>query len=54
MTRVLVAYASKHGATKGISEFIGEKLRSHNLIVDVHDVNDPVNVSDYFVIGSAL
>lgn len=56
MKRVLVAYASKHGATKGIAEFIAEKLRSHNLIVDVHDVRDKVDVKDYdaFVIGSAL
>ena len=55
-TRVLVAYASKHGATKGIAEFIGEKLLQRGLAVDVlqaGQVQDP-GAYDAFVLGSAL
>ncbi len=54
--RVLVAYASKHGATKGIADFIGERLRQGGLQVDVLDVDGVKSVGDYdaFVIGSAL
>jgi len=54
--KVLVAYASKYGSTKGIAEFIGEKLRSHGLDVDVKDAalaGDPSGY-DAFVVGSAL
>ena len=53
---ILVAYASKHGATKGIAEFIGEKLRTRGLDVNVFDVgqvDEPVRY-DAFVVGSAL
>jgi len=54
--KVLVAYASKHGSTKGIAEFIGEKLHVRGLDADVLDVGDVQNVAKYdaFVIGSAL
>lgn len=55
--RILVAFASKHGSTKGIADFIGEKLRQHGVQkVDVLDVEQVDNVGDYdaFVIGSAL
>ncbi len=54
--RVLVAYASKHGATKGIADFIGERLRQVGWQVDVLDVDEVESVGDYdaFVIGSAL
>jgi menaquinone-dependent protoporphyrinogen oxidase len=54
--RVLVAYASKTGFTKGIAEFIGERLREHGAQVDVQDVNSAKNLAGYdaFVIGSAL
>jgi menaquinone-dependent protoporphyrinogen oxidase len=54
--KVLVAYASKHGSTKGIADFIGEKIREKGLQVDVLEVEQVKNVGDYdaFVIGSAV
>jgi menaquinone-dependent protoporphyrinogen oxidase len=54
--RVLVAFASKTGSTKGIADFIGEKLRGHGLQVDVQDVGSVRSAGDYdaFVIGSAV
>ena len=54
--KVLVAYASKHGATKGIADFIGERLRQGGIQVDVFDVDQVKSAGDYdaFVIGSAL
>ena len=54
--RLLVAYASKHGSTKGIAEFIGERLRQRKVYVDVIDVNDAQDLRFYdaFVIGSAV
>jgi menaquinone-dependent protoporphyrinogen oxidase len=54
--KVLVAYASKYGATKGIAEFIGEKLRQGGLEADVQDASSVRNAENYdaFVIGSAL
>ena len=54
--KVLVAYASRYGSTKGIAEFIGERLRQHGLEVDVQDVDAARDESSYdaFVVGSAL
>jgi menaquinone-dependent protoporphyrinogen oxidase len=54
--RVLVAYASKYGSTKGIAEFVGEKLRQEGMQVDVQEVGTVRNAADYdaFVIGSAV
>jgi menaquinone-dependent protoporphyrinogen oxidase len=54
--RVLVAYASKAGSTKGIAEFIGEKLGKNGTLVDVSDVGSASDLDKYdaFVIGSAL
>ncbi len=54
--KVLVAYASKYGSTKGIADFIGEKLRQQAIQVDVKEVGAIRNASDYraFVIGSAV
>ena len=54
--RVLVAYASRAGSTKGIAEFIGEKLRENGTQVDVSDVGSASDLDKYdaFVIGSAL
>ncbi|GAB3785099.1 flavodoxin domain-containing protein [Nocardioides ungokensis] len=52
--RVLVAYATKYGATAGIAERIGETLGRSGLDVDVVDVDraDPAGY-DAFVLGSA-
>lgn len=54
--RILVAYASRAGSTKGIAEFIGEKLKECGADPDVQAVGSSENLSDYdaFVIGSAL
>jgi len=54
--RVLVAYASRSGSTKGIAEFVGERLREHGAQVDVQGVEAGKNLADYdaFVIGSAV
>jgi menaquinone-dependent protoporphyrinogen oxidase len=54
--RVLVAYASKAGSTKGIAEFIGDRLRERGTQVDVEGVEAAKNLADYdaFVIGSAV
>jgi menaquinone-dependent protoporphyrinogen oxidase len=52
---VLVAYASRHGATRGIAERITETLRRHDLDVSLKSVEDAgrVDLYDAFVIGSA-
>jgi len=54
--KVLVACASKYGSTKGIADFIGEKLRQQGMQVDVQEVRSVKNAADYdaFVIGSAV
>ena len=54
--KVLVAYASKTGFTKGIAEFIGERLRFRGLQVDVLEVSTIKVVAGYdaFVVGSAV
>jgi len=55
MSRVLVVYASRHGATAGIAERIGEVLRSAALdvvITDAAERPDPAGF-DAYVIGSA-
>jgi menaquinone-dependent protoporphyrinogen oxidase len=55
MTQVLVVYATKHGATRGIAERICETLRSQELDCSIADAKDePVTSgADAFVIGSA-
>jgi menaquinone-dependent protoporphyrinogen oxidase len=55
MQKVLVVYASRHGATAGIAERIGEVMRAEGLDVTVEDaalVPDPREF-DAYVIGSA-
>jgi menaquinone-dependent protoporphyrinogen oxidase len=53
--KVLVAYASRHGATAGIAERIAAGLRSAGLQADVFPVTDVGDVTAYdaFVIGGA-
>jgi len=54
--KVLVAYASKAGSTKGIAEFIGEKLRARGVPAEVYDVGAVHRPEDYdaFVVGSGV
>ncbi len=53
--RVLVAYASRHGATRGIAERIAESLRAAGLEAEARPVGEVKSVAAYdaFVIGSA-
>jgi menaquinone-dependent protoporphyrinogen oxidase len=53
--KILVAYASKHGATKGIAERIAATIGEEGHQVDLKDVRDagPLGAYDGFVIGSA-
>ena len=54
--RVLVAYASRHGATQGIAERIAATLSAAGLDVDVsamRDVREPEGY-DAFILGSAV
>lgn len=53
--RVLIAYASRYGATKGIAERIAATLRQQGLEVIVEAVGKAGNPADYdaVVIGSA-
>jgi menaquinone-dependent protoporphyrinogen oxidase len=55
-TRVLVAYATKYGATAGIAEKIGQILREAGLAVDVKRVDQAGDPVDYqaVVLGSAV
>lgn len=53
---VLVAYASKHGATQGIAERLADQLRAAGLEAEARPVDDARDLGAYdaFVIGSAL
>lgn len=52
---ILVAYASRHGATRGIAERIAERLRGAGLQAEARSVTEIRDVSGYdaFVIGAA-
>ncbi|MFD7159586.1 flavodoxin domain-containing protein [Kribbella sp. NPDC059898] len=54
--KVLVAYASKMGATAGIAQAIGDELRAHGHDVDVLDVARVKDITPYdaVVLGSAI
>ena len=56
MTKVLVVYASRHNATRGIAERIGEVLRAEGLEVDISPADQVAGVgrADAVVIGSAV
>ena len=52
----MVAYASKAGSTKGIAEFIGQKLSERGAQVETKEVDSVRNVGGYdaYVVGSAV
>lgn len=54
--RILVAVATRHGATKGIADSIGEALREKGLDCTVAPVEAISNVSEYdaVVLGSGI
>ena len=59
--RILVAYASRHGATAGIAQRLGEVLEAQGMAVDVRDAADARRIDraeleryDAFVIGAAI
>lgn len=56
MTRVLVAFASRHGATGELAQAIGEELARTGLAVDVRsmDAIDSLQPYDAYVLGSAV
>ena len=54
--RILVAVATRHGATQGIADSIGEVLREHGLDCTVARVEAIASVSEYdaIVLGSGI
>jgi menaquinone-dependent protoporphyrinogen oxidase len=54
--KVAVAFATKHGFTRGIAEFIAEKIRGNGIQAEALDVDEFHNPGDYdaFVVGSAV
>lgn len=54
--KILVAYASKYGATEGIARQIGESLRNRGHDVDVTRCKDLAEAAGYdaYVVGSAV
>ena len=55
MTGVLVAYATRHGSTRGIAERIAERLRARGLEADTRPASEVRDASRYdaFVVGGA-
>ncbi|HTU94507.1 MAG TPA: flavodoxin domain-containing protein [Solirubrobacteraceae bacterium] len=56
MTKVLVAYASKHGATVEIAEAVADKMRERHLSVDCRPAHSVENLFGYdaVIVGSAV
>lgn len=56
VSHVLVAYSSKYGATKEISEKIGEVIRGAGMAVDVLPVKDVHVLTPYqsVILGRAV
>ncbi len=54
--RILVAYASQHGATAGVADAIGKQLADAGVAVDVRRVQEVSDLSPYraAVVGSAI
>jgi menaquinone-dependent protoporphyrinogen oxidase len=58
MTKVLVVYGSRHGATEGVAQRIGEVLRAQGLAAPVVSADvvadEDVRDADAIVVGSAV
>ncbi len=54
--KVLIAYASRHGSTKEVAQFIGDVLKEHDIDVTVQLADQVQSVAGYdaFVIGSPI
>jgi menaquinone-dependent protoporphyrinogen oxidase len=54
--KILVAYASAHGSTKEVAEFVGRIFSAYNAEVTVANVSEVSSVEGYdaFVLGSAI
>lgn len=54
--QILVAYATKHGATAEIATAIAQTLKSHGLVVDARPAGDVRDLAPYgmIVLGSAV
>lgn len=54
--KILVAYASRHGATRGIAERIADALERHDLKVTVMPVENVEFIGEFdaFVVGSSV
>jgi menaquinone-dependent protoporphyrinogen oxidase len=55
MTRVLVAYATRHGSTRGIAERIADRLRARGLEAECRPASEVRDAPAYdaFVVGGA-
>jgi menaquinone-dependent protoporphyrinogen oxidase len=55
-TRVLVAYASKHGSTKEIAQAIAARIATHGATVECHAAEEVKDLGGYdaVVLGSAV
>lgn len=53
--KLLVAYASRHGATAGIAERIANRINEKGVTADCHEVGEVRDVTGYdaYVVGSA-
>ena len=54
--RILVAYASVHGSTRDVAQFIGRVFSIYDVEVTVADVKDVQSIDGYdaYVLGSAI
>jgi menaquinone-dependent protoporphyrinogen oxidase len=56
MRRALIVYASRHGATAGIAERIGEKLRTADIDAVVAPAKEEPDPTDFdaYVVGATF